>query len=366
DIEGYWDNHAFHEKKADFTDFLRINAPAAYKKNFDYLTIDPMLYALFNNNMEQVKARFAAAVEDPEEAIDNSLRTVFNILAVDRTYKDYTKTVAETVRVPLQESTKLIGDASFNYAAFIYANHLEAVFTKIQNGEIIDWDHFTNEVEKIEFKFFPELKELPNLNIAIDYEQFHKTSKYRNNILNQISVDFFYYAFSIQNLPVYWAFRSWFNLREYLLDHEDAPRRKSWFTFTPNMLDKMGDRLYGFLGENKAEMVITSFTLPYIYDFFLDRGHIDEPTYDRLAEYLDFNRRAIFNVLGNDLWKYKGLYTWKKPNFIPTERYQQEKELVEQTIQLDHKKASNIIKNFMDTLPALSKDAEPPIEPSPF
>ncbi len=367
-ISDKWEQEAQWDKLAEFADFVREKCPKVYQqKSFIYLERSPVMYALFHNDLETAKIRFAESVAQPEAAIDDSLRTVFNLLSTNINFKEYTKEVAEKVWLPLHDSEKLMGNAEFDYSAYLYCDFLEKIFDKIQIGETVDWEDFTQKIESINFKMVAELPLLPGLQINIEQEEFHKNEAYRNERLNSMLVPFLYNAHTELGIPVYWAFRTWFDWRKYLLDSENAPRRANWFAYTPKMLDRMGGTLIGFIGENKTGMINVSMTLPYLYDFLLKQNYIEESLHSQLMEYYDFFRREILKLANQDLWKYKGLYTWKKPQFLSEERFKQEEAVMLDAINWRYEDSRKQLSAYTEGLPTLPQSAAPPPpEPSPW
>jgi len=367
DISGKWEAAGEYDRIIDFVEFVRTKSPTVYKKEFPYLEQIPVLHALFYDDLEQAKIRFEESVIQPDVAIDDSLRSVFNILTTDSRNHAYAEEIAESVWKILETSKRLIGGAEFNYSAFLYCTQLESTFKKIQAGTTVDWDTYTTQTEAINFKYVEELRLLPTADVLIEEEaNFHANDTYRQELIDRMSMPFMYYAYTEGGIPVYWAFRSWFKTLAYLLEDEDASKRSNWFSFTPKMIDRMGGRLVGFLGGNKEEMVITLYTIPYIYDYFLKQQYIDEETYNRLMEYYEFARREVLRFFGSTFWKYKGLYSWKKPNYLSVERYEKERALMLESINWTGAEGEKNIKEFLDSLPKLPNYVEPPIEPSPL
>ena len=176
-----------------------------------------------------------------------------------------------------------------------------------------------------------------------------------------------YNLYITKGVSVYWAFRTWFNLREYLWEHDDSPKRANFFAFTPKMIDEMGGRLNGFLGGNRHAMTITSLTIPYIFDWLLKAEYIEKPDFDRLMQYYSFIRRVVLNIASNTLWMYKGIYDWKKPDYISEEHFEAEKSLTLNSVNQTREEAKEAIQQYKDNLPELPKEAIPPDpEPSPF
>ena len=367
ELTNKWTNEGTWEKDAEFVDFVREKSPENYKKKFNYLVTDSVLLAIYHKDLETVTIRFVETVNQPVKAIDNSLRAVFNLLSIDKYYKNYTLDIAHKVWKPLEQSPNLIGAAEFDYSAFIYCNYLEELFSKIQQKETIDWEYYHEKIEAINFKLVEDYKLLPSLRLDMDFQKFHKNSKYRNEQFGEILTLFLYDASTFLGISVYWAFRTWFEILNYLLGDEEAPKRSNWFAFTPKMLDRMGGRLMGMFGENKQAMVIISFTIPYLYDFLLQRQLIDKPLFDQLMTYYQFLRRSIFKIIGNRLWQYKGLHTWEKPGFISQESWKAEKLLFCKTINKSDDEAKQIIEDYIATLDELPDEAIPPLpDPSPF
>jgi len=367
DLSDKWENEAQWEDLIDFVNFVREKNAKVYQKRFMNIDRIPVLYALFHNDLENVKIRFAETVAQPEEAIDDTLRTVFNLLSTNINHKAYTKEVAEKVWKPLENSDKLMGGAEFNYSAYLYCDFLATAFDTIHAGQSVDWEDFTQKVENINFKMIDELLLLPDLHVSIEEDIFQKNEAYRNEKLNSMLVSFMYTAHTQLGIPVYWAFRTWFDWRKYLVDSEDASKRKNWFAFTPKMIDRMGGNLHGFIGENRTGMFNVSMTIPYLYDYFLQQGYIDETIYTRLMEYYDFYRRELLKVAGQSLWQYKGVYTWKKPNFITEDRFRQEEALMLDSINWKYEHSRKHIADYTKELASLPKSAAPPPpEPSPW
>lgn len=366
DIESEWIDESSWDKVVDFSDFVRTKSPETYQKEFPYLSSHSTHYALFHGDLETAKARFAQNLVEPAKGIDSSLRNVFDVLSTDAIYKDYTTEIAKKIWQPIRDSRDLLGGAEFDYTLWLYCNHLEGIFEKIKAEEEIDWEAYKEAVKAIDFKVVKELKELPQLDISFDEKEFRKNEKYRNEQLNRIFLAFLYAAYTDLGIPVYWAFRGWANLHRYMLNSSDAPKRNNRFTFTTKMIDKMGGNLMGIWGGNKAEMVVTMWTIPYSYDFFLANNFIDKETYDRLMEFYWHVRRSLFNIVNQELWKYKGLYSWKKPAFLSEEIFEKEKELVLASINWTKEEAKQNILAFNNALPKLPDDVIPEVELSPF
>jgi len=355
-IKDTWEQERKWEKLIEFSDFVKEKSPANYKENFNYLVIEPTLYAAFHKDAEMVKIHFAEAVAQPVEAIDNALRSVFVILSTDVYFKAYTKEVAEKVWKPLAQSDQLIGDASYNYTAYLYCDFLEIAFKQIQAGIPVDWEIFKTDVERINFKYVEHFSKLPDLEVAIEKDEFRTNPTYRNEKSAVLLVPMLYEVHTTQGIPVYWLFKTWFDLRQYLWEREDASTRKNWFSFTPKMIDGFVNSLYGFIGGNREAMFIAMWTLPYIFDYLLEKQYIDQVLFSRLMEYYQHVKRDNLLVYKHDLWKYKALYDWNKPNYISTEEFEQEKQLAQQSI--GWKQA------YIDTLPELPSYVIPPKKPS--
>lgn len=364
DIKDTWRRENKWGEIIEFSDFVREKSPINYKGNFNYLTEEPTLYAAFHKDLEKVKIRFAETIAQPAEAVDRSLRSVFTILSTDAYFKNYTKEVAETVWKPLAQSDKLIGDASYNYTAYLYCDFLETVFKQIQTGTPVDWEAFKTDVDLINFKYVDAFSKLPDLEIAIEKNEFRTNPTYRNEKLDVLLVPMLYEVHTTKGIPVYWLFRTWFDLRQYLWEREDAPSRKNWFGFTPKMLNGFVNNIYGFLGGNRETMFINTWTLPYIFDYLFEKQYIDEVLFSRLMKYYQHVRRDNFSVIKQDLWKYQALYNWKKPTYISTEEFEQEKQLVLQSIGWKKEEAVQKIQAYIDALPALPSYVIPPKEPS--
>lgn len=364
DIKDTWRRENQWEQLIDFSDFVREKSPLTYKKEFNYLDEEPTLYAAFHKDLEKVKIRFAETVTQPVEAVDDTLRSVFNILSTDTYFKNYTKEVAEKVWKPLAQSDKLIGDASYNYTAYLYCDFLETAFKQIKTGIPVDWEIFKTNVERINFKYVEHFSKLPDLEVAIEKGEFRTNPTYRNEKLEVLLVSMLYEVHTTRGIPVYWLFRTWFDLRQYLWEREDAPNRKNWFSFTPKMIDGFVNSLYGFIGGNKDAMFIAMWTLPYIFDYFLEKQYIDRVLFSRLMEYYQHVKRDNFLPYRRNLWKYKALYDWNKPSYISTEEFEQEKQLALQSIGWKQEEARQKIKAHIDTLPELPSYVIPPKRPS--
>ena len=81
-------------------------------------------------------------------------------------------------------------------------------------------------------------------------------------------------------------------------------------------------------------------------------------------EYYQHVKRDNLLVYKHDLWKYKALYDWNKPNYISTEEFEQEKQLAQQSIGWKQEEARQKIKAYIDTLPELPSYVIPPKKPS--
>ncbi len=57
EISNTWQEENKWEQLLEFCDFVREKSPANYKKDFNYLTEDPTLYAAFHKDLEKVKIR---------------------------------------------------------------------------------------------------------------------------------------------------------------------------------------------------------------------------------------------------------------------------------------------------------------------
>ena len=367
DIVDEWRKKGEWDKINAFADFVREKSPEVHKKEFQYLDDEPVLHALFQEDLELVKIRFAETVSQPVKAVDSSLKTVFNILSTNRQYNEYTKEIAEKVWKPLRDSEKLIGGAEENYVLFLYCSKLASAFDTIKAGAQVDWESFKEDLETINFRLIEPLTELPNIDGQIpEPDKFHKEIAYREEFRPRIFFSFLYYAHVEADIPIYWAFRAWMNINGYMLEEEDAPKRKNWFAFTPAMLDKLGSRLVGFMGGNRAEMYMTFWTIPYLYDFFLKQEYIDEPTHQRLMEYYQFSKRRILEGLGSTFWKYKGVYTWKRPQYLSEAEELQEKKLMLDSINWTREEGKETIQQYLNTLPELPSYVVPPRVPSMF
>lgn len=367
EISDKWIANGQWDKIAEFADFIREKSPKSYEKEGKYLSETPTAHALFHDDLDKAKLSFAYSIEHPEATIDDSLRSGFNILSTYPKFKNYTKDAAQKVWQPLAQSEILIGGAEFNYSAYLYCDFLEDAFDTIKSGGVVDWEKFTQDVEAINFKYVEEFSLLPNLTITFDEEQFNKSENYRNKKLNKILVPFLYAAHTEMGIPVYWAFRTWFEWRKYLVEADDAPKRSNWLVFTPKMLDKMGGKMYGFFGENRTGMFISMWTLPYLYDFFHQQNYIDTPFYTRLMEYYQYIRRELLNTFRQTLWKYKGLYSWSKPNFLSDSAFKAEEQLMQASINWNAVDAKKEVAAYRESLPSLPKYVvPPPPEPSPY
>lgn len=364
DIKDTWIRAGRWEDFIEFSDFVREKSPVSYEENFRVLDEIPILYAAFQKDLERVKIRFAEAITQPEEAIDDSLRSVFDILSTDNYFKDYIKEVAEKVWKPLTESERLVGDPSYNYTSYLYCDFLETAFKKIKSNESVDWDIFEANVEPINFRYVDTFSKLPNLEVAIENDTFNTNPTYRDAKLDELLIAMLYEMHTTQGIPVYWLYRTWFDLRNYLWEREGAPSRKNWFYFTPKMINNFKHGLYGFLGGNREGMFIATWTFPYLFDYLLKKQYIEEEEFSRLMEYYEYVRRDVFRAISQNLWKYKALYEWNKPNYISTEEFEQEKQLVLQSIEWTKEEAEQKIQAYQDALPSLPDYVIPPREPS--
>lgn len=364
EIADTWKQENKWEELLEFCDFVREKSPIIYKKDFNYLTEDPIFYAAFHKDLEKVKIRFAESVAQPVKSIDDSLRAVFNVLSADVYFKDYVKEVAEKVWKPIAESDRLIGDASHDYTAYLYCDILESTFKKIKTGAPVDWEVFKTNVKSINFKYVNRFSELPNLKLTIDDKEFRINPSYREEKLVAIFIDMLYEVHTTQGIPTYWLYRTWFNLRNYLWKRKETTSEKNWFGFTPKMLDGIVHSLYGFAGNNREDLFITTWTLPYIFDYLLKKQYVDEVLFSRLMEYYQHVRRDTFRRTNQDLWKYKALYDWNKPTYISAEEFEQEKQLVLESIGWTREEANQKIQVHLDALPPLPSYVVPPKEPS--
>lgn len=361
DTSAEWEANGEWGKLADFADFVREKSPDVYQKEFDYLDTSPTLYAFLQENVELGKTRFQQTVNNPEKAIDNTLRQVFNVLSTDRKFYGYLEEVAQKIWQPLAHADNLMGGAEFEYSLFLYAGVMEKAFEKIKNEQAIDWVAFEKEVVDINFKFVEEFKLLPDFAVSFDENKLATNAPYRNEKLNEIGVTFFYSAYTELGIPVYWAFRGWFDWMQYCLGDSDARKRKNWLLFTPTMIDRMGGSLRGMLGSNQSGMMGVVWVVPYIYDHFLNLGYIDEITHFRMMEYYQFTRRACLKMENNTLWKYAGFYTWQKPKFISEEDFAKEKSLVAATVKMTMQEGKDAIQEHIESLPKLPKSATPTV-----
>ena len=367
DIAEEWIKDGQWEAINEFSDFVREKSPSVYKKKFNYLDKETVVYALFKGDLELAKKRFSETVAQPDKAIDDSLRMVFNLISANRSYNAFTKEIAEKIWSPLAQSERLIGGAEFDYSLFLYCQYLEEAFEKIHSETPVDWELFTKNVESIQFKYVEELGQLPEFKVEIDLPKFHRNQRYRNEKINSFLTPMLYDLYVNKSVSVYWAFRTWLNLRKYLWEHDDSPKRANFFSFTPKMIDQMGGRLNGFFGGNRHAMIITTLTIPYIFDWLLKAAYIEKSVFDRLMNYYQFTRRIVLNIASNTLWMFSGIYDWQKPDFISEEHFEAEKSLALNSINQTREEAKEAIQQFKDSLPELPKEAIPPDpEPSPF
>ncbi len=360
EIADTWRQENTWERLIEFSDFVREKSPINYKKNFNYLIEEPTLYAVFYKDIEKVKIRFSETISQHVEAIDLSLPSVFNILSTDAYFKDYTKEVAEKVWKTLAESDRLIGDPSYNYTAYLYCDFLEAAFKQIQTGESVDWEAFKTNVERINFKHVNTFSKLPNLNIAIENRTFRTNPTYRDEKLAVLFVDMLYEVHTTQGLPVYWLYRTWSDLRQYLWKKKETTSQKNWFGFTPKMLNDFKHNLRG----SQEGIFIAIWTFPYIFDYLLKKQYVDEEQFSRLMKYYQYARRDVFRTSNQDLWKYKALYDWHKPAYISAEEFEQEKQLVLESTECTREEAYEKTQTYLDALPVLPSYVTPPKEPS--
>ena len=358
-ISDKWEREGEWKKQADFSDFLRENCHKSYVKEFTYLSINPAMSAYFEGDKELGNARFEESIKQPEEAVDDSLRAIFNLTSTDQNLVDVSTRSAEKVWRPLNESKKLIGGAEFEYSLFLYCELLKDAFDKIQKGEENNWTIFTKKVVAIDFKMVEEFKLLPNLKPQIDWEDFHSDADYRVEKLNAFFVNFLYQAHTNLGIPVYWAFRAWFEVSRYLISNTDYSKRSNKLLFTPTMLDNMSQSIMGFIGSNKDAAIIISNIVPYIYDFFLQQEYIDEGTFTRLMEICEANRRNLIDFADNKFWKYYGLYTWKKPSYMSDDQFDKEKTLLQNSYGQSKEEFKASLKAYFLSAPKLPRTAFP-------
>lgn len=368
DIRDELDKENDKETVIEFTDFLREECPTVYKKEFSYLDRLPIAISIYKNDLEKLKKQFTETVNNPAKAIDDTMRFGFNILSADRKFWDYTKSVAQQVWQPLRDADNLIGAAEFDYSLFLYCDYLEQAFDKIKNGEIVDWELFKQNVEEIDFKYVEELESLPETDYEINWQLFHRRKAYRNEHYMKMMFHALYSIYVDTGIPTYWVFRTWMDLRNYMLDDDDASsNRKNWFAFTPLMIDRFGGKLNGFLGGNQVAMTIETFTIPYLYDYFLKMNFIDQALFDDLMLKYDAVRRTVIKIATNDLWRYAALYAWQKPSYLSEERFEAEKALTHNSFDLNYEDANKATKEFIASLPELPKSTQaPPPKPNPM
>lgn len=353
------------EKLGGFADFLRENSPTVYQKEFNYLDSLPTIHAFISGDAALGKKRFQQTIDNPEHAVDDTLRRVFALLSTDRNFHDYCKTVAQKVWKPLEQSDRLIGGAEFEYSCFLYGDFLEGAFDKIKDGTAVDWQAFEKNVVAINFKYVPELQQLPDVVTDLDLKKFNTNHTYRNEKLNEIGLEFFYTAYVNYNIPVYWAFRAYFDFMQYCLGDEDAKKRKNWLLFTPKMIDRAIGSMIGMLGTNRAAAYAMTWIIPYLYDFFLQKGFISEADYGQMMGYYQFPRRELMKFVGNKFWCYQGLYSWKKPLYITEENYAKEQGLAKNSINQSREEAEQDMEAYLYSLPKIAKSAIPP-KPKPL
>ena len=346
DIVDKWTSEGKWEKRCDFSDYLRENCPNVYKKEFSYISTHEAMSAYYQGKTELGNARFAESLNQPEKAIDDSLRAIFNLTSTDQSLVEVSISAAKKVWQPLKDSKNLIGGAEFDYGAFLYCELMKDAFDKIQKGEGNDWKAFEKKVVAIEFKMVEEFKLLPDFEPEIDWERFHKNADYSTGKLNEIFVNFLYHAHTQSGIPLYWAFRAWFNILRYLLFDEDSRKRSNVFHFSPKMVDSMYGSLVGFLGGNKDEAFISLYLIPYVYDFFLQQNFIDTETFTRLMYVYEASHRSAIKSTGNKFWKYYGLYSWKKPGYMSEEQFSREKTLLENSYGQSHEEFETALKEF--------------------
>jgi len=359
-----WVEQRAWQQFIDFADLVRSKSPAQYEERFHLLDRYPAYYAIYHREEDLLKRSFAKSVESPEQAIDDSLRSVFTLLSTDRYFERYTKEVAEKVWQPLAESQVLIGHAERHYVSFLYSQHLEELFDQIAAKSSVDWEVFKKQLGDLGFRYMESFELLPELVVSFDNERMAKDATYREEKQMMMFVVAAFDIYTTYGIPVYWVYRTFFDTFTYMLTKENAPEREYWLAFTPNMIHGLLHNLYGFLGENKETSFVVIWTLPYLYEHFFKKAYFPETTYRRLLEYYDHIRRYFFKSTNRDLWKYKALYDWKKPNSIPEDVFTSEREIVVTSIDCTIEETKEKIRIYHESLPSLPDYVEPKREPS--
>ena len=72
----------------------------------------------------------------------------------------------------------------------------------------------------------------------------------------------------------------------------------------------------------------------------------------------------LLEGLGSTFWKYKGIYTWKRPQYLSEAEEAQEKKTMLDSINWTHEGGKENMKQYVNTLPTLPSYVVPPPEPS--
>lgn len=297
----------------------------------DYYCID---YYLYKEDIEGIKKHLTGFLKDPVKSIDIFIPVFDKIIYYG--YRDLSLEVSLSIADKIKDAPGLIPGAETDFYKVINSEKLQSIYNDVKNNIPIDrnaivdyfnrYDYMVLKKDIIRLKRLWSSKKpyLPDFQAYIDdgenfeWDIMLLFMSYMGNkkALFTVARDIWYLATLSFEIDI--------------SGNEKAKNFDSLFKLDAKRYDnEISGRMDVLFSNKYTYSYAAAWGMVYVYDFLYINGYISEKIHDDALYEIDHLKVEIIKANANELWKYNFINKWEKPDYIPEDDFNNEKELFE-------------------------------------
>lgn len=320
---------------------LQTKQPEFYKSNFQYFDDVPVIYYLYRDDREKVVESLSRFMEDPLHDLDMIMPILSHLRLYG--YTDVTLLFCQKAYKPVEESPEYMPGAENDLGIIVFLDLADRTYRRIRDGETVDWELFTKEVEEYGYNGGGKTTDEVRQNLTGEMEGgetfIRNFRSDREKTLNTLTWAFLKYMLDQKNMDFVCSEHIMNGvlgfLRERKLPNKSNVHPYVYFKFPKEQFSiHLGRMIGGFLSTRQAEAVGTLWGIVYVYDFLLSKNIIVESIYRNVMESVNSLKADSVRLFRRRLWAYDFAHRWTPPDSISEDEFATESSMFAKTLDM--------------------------------
>ena len=312
---------------------FRSRQPGLYRKDYPYFDSHLIQQALFRGEQERLRDYLDFFIEDPEEGIDQ-LVVVLQLLQYYG-LADLAEELSRSVYRKVEDSQKILTGGSQEFADIIFSSTVEKLYYRLQEGERPALEEINESLQEYEISADVELFDDIFFHLSPGDDSHKIKVLLQNNagdstgkIFSLLLWQFCKYMLEQKGMR-FAASAELFSWLVKIFEDADEPREgisADFFALSRERFRNHLMNLGGFLSNQWPKTAALLWSAPYVYDFLLWHGLIEETCHREALEIIADLKKEFIQGYAGRLWEFSFVHLWFATDSVLEEEKAAEKE----------------------------------------